>query len=410
MLAARSTSSTGLSRDDDDDAMKTTSEALRRLSGSLRGLSESAGTATNAIALNSGDPGFDTPRYIVDAASAAMRAGFTHYADPAGDHELRAAIAAYQSRMSCVDLLPEEILVTHGGTGALTASLIAFLDAGDEVILMDPTYSLYADLLRVIGAGDKTVAVTPLLKLDPDAIRRSITPRTRMLLVNFPSNPTGAVLDRVTLDALAVIANEHDLLVISDEVYDQIVFEGQHLSVLSHPDLTDRTLVVNSFSKTYAMTGWRVGWVAARRPLLEAVTRMAARIGGPVSTVAMRAALAALTCTDEDRAWRASMLKEYRRRRTLILEGLSNVRGIEFASPAAAFYVWVRYESDLDPVALVRFLTTRGLRVRPGTEYGQAGGSHLRFTFAPPLPVIERGISIFRSCMEELQATRGARP
>ncbi|MHB0871335.1 MAG: pyridoxal phosphate-dependent aminotransferase, partial [Chloroflexota bacterium] len=219
------------------------SKAAERLSGSQRGLADKLPKpkVPKVIGLHRGDPTFDTPEYVVQAAIRAMREGYTHYPAAQGDPQLREAIAAYQSRISGVTVSHSEVLITNGGTGAVGASMIGLLNEGDEVILLDPTYSLYADVARVIGATAVSVPLTSSFKVDVDAVRAAVTPRTKMLVLNYPSNPTGQQLMASELDGLAAIAAQRDLVVLSDEVYDQLTFKGKHLSALGHPALTERT-------------------------------------------------------------------------------------------------------------------------------------------------------------------------
>ena len=199
-----------------------------------------------------------------------MKEGYTHYPATQGDVQLREAVASYQSKISGVPVSASEVLITSGGTGAIFAAMMAYLNEGDDVIILDPTYSLYADVARVVGANIVSVPLTSTFDVDVDAVRDAVTERTKMMVLNFPSNPTGQLLEQAELDGLASIASERDLIVLADEVYDQLVFTGKHLSVLGHPLLTERTILANSFSKTYAMTGWRVGWIVAKGGALKA--------------------------------------------------------------------------------------------------------------------------------------------
>lgn len=385
--------------------MAASSRAVERLSGSQRNLADRLPRprTDKMIGLHRGDPSFDTPRYIVDAAVEAMNQGFTHYPPPQGDPALREAIAVYQSAVSGVSVDPSHVLVTSGGTGAVYAGMVAYLNEGDELLLLDPTYSLYSDVARVVGARIVSVPLAGDFSVDLEAVRRSVTPRTRMIVLNFPSNPTGQQLKQHELDGLAAIAAEHDLLVLSDEVYDQLSFKGRHLSALGHPALTDRTILVNSFSKSYAMTGWRVGWVVAMGPLFKAVAAINRTAVGYVNYIAQRAALAALSNGEEDRKWRGWMLGQYEAQRRAMWEQLSRVPGIQLAEPEAAFYAWVRYNAPLSSVEMMKYLYERGLNVRPGTEFGEMGEGYLRFTFAPSVENITQGIEIFRSALEELR-------
>jgi aspartate aminotransferase len=384
--------------------MKTHSQAINRLGASQRGLADRlpAPKGGTLVKLSQGDPSFATPEYIVEAANRAMRDGYTHYPPVQGDPALREAIAAYQARISGVPVSASEVLVTGGGTGAISAAMMALLDPNDEVLVLDPSYSLYADVARVVGA---TVVNVPLDKdfgVDLDAVRAAVTPRTRMLVLNYPSNPTGQLLAQHELDGLAAIAVEHDLSVVSDEVYDQLVFQGKHLSALGHTVLTERTALVNSFSKTYAMTGWRLGWVVAKKGLIQSILTMNRSVLGFPNHIAQRAGLAALTNEAEDRKWRSWMLGQYQAQRQAMSEGLQQVPRVYVYDLQAAFYAWVRYEAPLSSVDMMKFCYERGLAIRPGTEFGARGEHHLRFTFAPSVKVITAGLEIFRAVMAEL--------
>lgn len=385
--------------------MISVSKAVERLGASQRGLADRLPKpkASTIYKLSSGDPSFDTPEYVIEAATRAMREGYTHYPPAQGDPALREAIATYQSGISGVSISPSEVLVTSGGTGAITASMMSVLNEGDEVIIFDPTYSLYADVARVVGAEIVSVPLTETFDVDVEAVRRAVTPRAKMLVLNYPSNPTGRLLKREELDGLAAIAAENDLVVVSDEVYDQLVFQGEHLSVFGHPDLTNRTVLVNSFSKTYAMTGWRVGWVVAKPYLLQPVFTMNRSILGYANHIAQRAGLAALTNGDEDRKWRAWMLEQYRAQRAAMADGLAQIPGLHVYDLEAAFYAWVRYDAPLSAVDMMAFLYERGLNLRPGTEFGSMGEKHLRLTFAPSVDTIKGGIEVFKAAMEELR-------
>ena len=386
--------------------MISASRAVERLSGSQRNLADKLPKprTPKVVGLHRGDPSFDTPEYIVQAAISAMREGYTHYPAPQGDPELREAIAAYQSKLTGVPVSSSEVVVTSGGTGAVGAAMMGLLNEGDEVVLLDPTYSLYADVARVVGARVLSVPLTPDFAVDVDAVRAAITPRTKMMVLNFPSNPTGQQLEPQELEGLAAIAAENDLAVISDEVYDQLSFKGKHISPFGHPALTERTILVNSFSKTYAMTGWRVGWAVAKGDLLKPVAAINRTAIGYVNNIAQRAALAALTDEAEDRKWRAWMLAQYEAQRKAMWEQLAEIPGVHVYEPEAAFYAWIRYEAPLSAVEMMKYLYERGLNVRPGTEFGAMGEQHLRFTFAPSVETITAGVAIFKAAMEELRA------
>jgi aspartate aminotransferase len=387
--------------------MKSYSKAVERLAASQRGLADRLPKpkVDKVVKLSSGDPSFPTPEYVVEAAYQAMRDGYTHYPPVQGVPELREAVAAYQAGISGVPVSASEVLITGGGTGAISAAMMALLDPGDEVLVLDPCYSLYADVARVVGARVVSAPLTSSFGVDLDAVRRAVTPRTQMLVLNYPSNPTGQLLEEHELDGLAAIAVEHDLAVVSDEVYDQLVFEGKHLSALGHPALTNRTALVNSFSKTYAMTGWRLGWVVAKGDLLQAILTMNRSVLGFPNHIAQWAGLAALTNQAEDRKWRAWMLEQYQTQRKTMWDGLLQVPGVHAYDLKAAFYAWVRYDAPLSSVDMMKYLYERGLNIRPGSEFGSMGEKHLRFTFAPSAATITDGLKIFRSAMAELKVS-----
>ncbi|MGI5836665.1 MAG: pyridoxal phosphate-dependent aminotransferase [Chloroflexota bacterium] len=382
------------------------SKAVERLGGSQRNLADKLPTpkTSRVVGLHRGDPSFDTPEYVIQAAVRAMKEGYTHYPATQGDVQLREAVASYQSKISGVPVSASEVLITSGGTGAIFAAMMAYLNEGDDVIILDPTYSLYADVARVVGANIVSVPLTSTFDVDVDAVRDAVTERTKMMVLNFPSNPTGQLLEQAELDGLASIASERDLIVLADEVYDQLVFTGKHLSVLGHPLLTERTILANSFSKTYAMTGWRVGWIVAKGALLKPVSAMNRTAVGYQNNIAMRAALTALTDEEEDRKWRAWMLGRYQEQRQAMWDQLQQVPGVHVYDLEAAFYAWVRYDAPLSSVEMMKYLYERGLNVRPGTEFGAMGEKHLRFTFAPSVQDITDGVAIFKAAMQELRS------
>lgn len=382
------------------------SGALHRLAASQRGLADRLPRAdvSKMVDLSVGDPSFSTPDYIIRAATRAMEHGYTHYPAPQGDPELRDVIADYQSRVSGATVSAPEVLITAGGTTAITVAMLALLDPGDEVIILDPSYSLYTDGARVVGSIPILVPLTNSFRVDIDAVKQAITPRARMLILNYPSNPTGQLLLKEELDGLAKIAVENDLVVLSDEVYDQLIFNGRHVSVLSHSALTDRTVLVNSFSKTYAMTGWRLGWIVAKKGLIEPIFRLNRSTADRPSSISQRAGIEALSNKEEDRKWRSWMLGQYSAQREAMWQGLRSIPGVHAFSLDAAFYAWVRYEADLNAIEMMKYLYERGLCVRPGTEFGSMGEKHLRFTFARSAEEINDGIAIFKTAMEELRA------
>jgi aspartate/methionine/tyrosine aminotransferase len=363
----------------------------------LRGVDRERAAATavapaaDLAALHMGDPCFPTPEPIAQAAADAVRQGFTHYPPVLGDPELRTGIAHQLSARSGRTFTADHVVVTVGATGALASVLGAYLDEGDEALILDPTYSAYAPLIRQAGATVVRVPLRPPdFGLDAGALERAASPRTKLLVLANPANPTGVVLSRGELAAIADFVVAHDILLIVDEVYDRITFDGTTFhSALEHPELEDRLLYINSFSKTYAMTGWRVGYVAAAPDLLAAPATLARNAVNGVSWPAQRAALAALDAHDDV----AAMVRGYAERRAALLDAVRAIGEVELAAPRGAFYVFVRFArtNGRPSHGLTRDLLRAGVAVRSGSEFGPAGEGFLRLSYSADLDDIARG-------------------
>lgn len=355
--------------------------------------------------LHIGDPCFPTPKHIVDAATAAMIEGYTHYAPQYGDPELRKAIAYRASVRAGRFVESKEVLVTAGVTEALSSALTAVLDPGDEVILFDPVYSLYAALVSQIGASPVYVEMTPELRPDPDRLQRAINDRTRVIVINNPANPSGVVLNEAELSAIGAMAREHDLLVLADEIYDELVFAGSFTSCLAIPDMAGRLLYVNGFSKTYAMTGWRLGYLIASPELLTATHTIHSNCIGSVNWPTQRAGIAALQGPAEPVA---EMIEGYNARRHALLEGLAGTPGLKAITPEGAFYLLVGFNFDrpMSSADLTKRLLAEGVAVRSGTEYGPAGEGYLRLSYSASFDDIHSGAARLRQVFERLSPSR----
>ena len=351
--------------------------------------------------LNVGDPCFDTPGHIVDAMVAAMNAGFTHYPPSHGDPELRAAIAKKASTRAARPVESSEVLVTAGATEAIYCALTAMLDPGDEVLLFDPSYSLYTAILNQIGAIPVFAAMTPELRPDHALLQRAITDRTRMLIVCNPVNPTGVVLDESELEAIADFAVANDLLVLVDEIYDELVFTGRFSSSLAITELADRLMYVHVFSKTYEMTGFRLGYLIAAPELLQPAHIILSNCSAGVNWPTQRAGIAALEGPQEPVA---QMVAGYHARRQALLEGLAGTPGLKPISPEGTFYLYVgfNFERPISSADLTRLLVTEGVAVRSGTEYGQAGEGYIRLSYSATLDDIRKGAERLHRVFESL--------
>jgi aspartate/methionine/tyrosine aminotransferase len=293
------------------------------------------------IHLEIGRPDFDTPTHIKDAAKRALDAGLVHYTSNYGTLELRQAIADKLMRENNIVVDPAtEIVVTVGANEAVAITMLGLIDPGDEVLIPDPIWLHYFYCVQLAGGVPVHVPLRAenQFQIDPDDVRKAITPRTRMLIVNSPHNPTGAVIDKKVLDALARIAIERDLMVLSDEIYEKIIYDGaQHHSIASLPEMADRTVTVNGFSKTYSMTGWRVGYAVGRKKLIDALIRVHQYSATSATSFAQSGSLAAYRgsqdCVQE-------MVAEFDRRRMLLLTGLHSIPGVECVKPSGAFYVF----------------------------------------------------------------------
>jgi aminotransferase len=351
-------------------------------------------TMDDVISLGVGEPDFDTPREIVEAGVESLREGRTHYTSNFGTIELRRALAEHLQRRYGVTYDPAtEILITVGASEAVDLALRATCDPGDEVILHEPSYVAYVP--AIVFAGGTVVPVATNFDddfaLDPRAVEAAITPRTKALFLGYPANPTGAVLDDDVQDELARIARAHDLLVYSDEIYDRLAYGTyRHRAFSSLPGMWERTILMGGFSKAYAMTGWRVGWVCAPAPILEGIVKVHQYGIMSAPTVAQDAALVALR--DGDAAVEA-MVAEYDRRRRLLVDGLNRL-GLPTFEPRGAFYAF----PDITSTGLTsdefteQLLREEQVAAVPGNAFGPSGEGHVRMCYATSYEKLEEAL------------------
>ena len=348
----------------------------------------------DVISLGVGEPDFDTPRVIVEAGVEALRSGRTHYTSNYGTLELREALATHLQRRYDVSYDPAtEMVITVGASEALAVTLAALIDPGDEVVVAEPTYVAYVPDIIFSGGQPVFVPCRPEdgWQLDPDAVEAAITPRTKALFLGFPNNPTGAVLDPDRIRAIAAIAERHDLLVISDEIYDRLVYAGhRHEAFSSLPGMRERTVLLGGFSKSYAMTGWRVGYVCAPADLLEGIVKIHQYIIMSAPTVAQDAALAGLLDADAevDR-----MVAEYDRRRQMFVSGLNRI-GLTTVEPRGAFYAFPQVGgTGLSSAEFAeRLLLEQEVAVIPGDAFGASGEGYVRAAIATSYEKLEEAL------------------
>jgi aminotransferase len=349
-------------------------------------LMELAAKIPDAITLGRGDPDLDTPRHVIEAARAAIMDGRAdQLLPPAGLEPLREAIAANVRRNNGIPAAPADVLVTDGGQEALYLIMQALLDPGDEILVPDPRYTSYDE--AIAQAGAKMVLVPTYAEdnfdLRPAEVEAAITPATKAILIISPSNPTSAVVTPASLRAIAEIAKRHDLVVISDEIYERYIYApAQQLSTASLPDMYSRTITLGGFSKTYAMTGWRVGYVIAPADFIATLTAVKAATTGPIAAVAQWAALAAATGPQE-------IVDEYREiyngRRKLMMQGLTNL-GFTYGDPQGAFFVYTDASSSgIQAFELSYLLLREGhVLIFPGTAFGDKWVDWLRISLLQP--------------------------
>lgn len=354
---------------------------------------ETAASLTDVIALGRGDPDFDTPEHIVAAAQKALADGVHHYTAPTGLPQLRQAIAKKLKDENGLDYAADEVVVCNGCQEALYIIMQALLNPGDEVLLQSPRFNSYDHMIDM--AGGKVVAVPTYEEDDfavlPGEIEKRITPRTKILAVVTPNNPTGGVIPPAILAEIARLAVERNLIVISDEIYEKIIFDGlQHVSLASFPGMRERTITVNGFSKAYAMTGWRVGYLAAPQPFVRAITEVKHTLSICTSSPMQMGALAALTGPHEPVQ---AMVSEYDRRRHLMMRALDEL-GFSYGHPGGAMYVYANVSSTgLDSETFcLELLQQAKVMIFPGTLFADEHKNHIRISLLAPMPKMEEAV------------------
>lgn len=338
--------------------------------------------------LDIGEPDFDTPEHIKEAAFEAMRRGFTHYTSSRGIMELREAISDDLKRRG-VEADPEkEIIVTPGAKHAIYCACLATLNPGDEVLVLAPTWPTHFQCVEIAEARPIEVPCGETYSLDEEALKERLTPNSRMILVCSPNNPTGGVLTIEEIRVIADLARDHDLLVLSDEIYDRIVYDSLEIrSIASLEGMKERTIVINGFSKTYAMTGWRLGYAYANKDIIEAMDRIQQSTTTCPASFVQKAGVAALKGPQD---FVEEMIKEYDRRRRFIVDELNKIPGVSCVMPKGAFYVFPDFSSLKVPSFELseRLLVEKGISTTPGSEFGASGEGHLRLSYATSIETI----------------------
>jgi len=350
----------------------------------IRKLMDHIDSMSGVIKLHVGEPDFDTPIHIKTAAKQALDEGYTHYSHTAGLPELRHAIAEKLLRESRIKVDPEtEITVTVGGYAALFSALQTVLDPQDEAIIIEPSWPSYKGLVRLAGGKPVPLCLDgPSYNLDISRLKDIITEKTKIVILNNPNNPTGAVYTSSQLKALASLARKYDLCVLADEVYEKIIFDKAiHMSIGSFPEMKERTILINSFSKTYAMTGWRVGYVIANPRITSGIRRIHSFSVSCVSPILQKGALAALKGPQD---CVKNMVEGYKERRNITVEALNSIPGINCLKPKGTFYIFPNIQgTGLQSTAFAERLLRKGkVATIPGSAFGSSGEGHVRMSIA----------------------------
>ncbi len=348
-----------------------------------------------------GEPDFDTPVHIKRAAEDALARGMTKYTPSAGLPELRKAIAEHLATKG-IFTTAKNVIVTPGAKHALFCAMAAALDPGDEVIIPSPCWT-YEAMVRIVGGKPVFIETTQAdgFKVKVKRIQEALTKKTRMILLNYPNNPTGAVMEEGDLKPIADLAVDHNLWILSDEIYDCLVYEGEHASLMSLPNTAERTIYVNGFSKAYAMTGWRLGYAVAPVELITEMNKVQQASTSCVAGFVQAAGIAALRGSQD---CVRKMRDEYRKRRDVMVKGLNSIEGFECTKPAGAFYAFPSIKklgtASLDLCELL--LREVGVAAVPGSGFGPYGEGYVRFSYAASVENIKKAIDLTKDAVKKL--------
>jgi len=352
------------------------------------------------VHLEIGEPDFDTPAHVTEAAIAALKGGATHYGPAAGLPELRQAIAENSTTRRGVKATPEMVVVTPGGKPIMFYLILALVDPGDEVLYPNPGFPIYESMIRFIGGVPVPVRLLEEKghALDVDQLISKITPKTRLIVLNYPHNPTGGIIPEAGLRAIADAAVSHGIPVLSDEIYSQILYDGKHVSIAACPGMESFAIILDGFSKTYAMTGWRLGYGIMPAPLAQVLAKLQTNA---VSCTASFTQLAGVQALKGDHAPIDAMVAEFRKRRDAIVEGLRLIPGFKCIRPQGAFYVFPNITgTGYGAKALAdRLLDEAGVACLSGTAFGEWGEGHLRFSYATSLENIQEALRRIKTCL-----------
>jgi aspartate aminotransferase len=358
----------------------------------------------DVVHLEIGEPDFDTPQNIRDAACRAINSGYTHYGPAQGLPELREAIAEYISESRGMEVSPGEVAVTPGAKPIMFFGILACVDEGDEVIYPNPAFPIFESVINFVGAKPVPVPLKEEVdfRFDLDALRDSVSDKTRMIIINSPQNPTGGFLLKSDLEAIAELAIKHDIIVMSDEVYSQIIYdEAKHESIAALPGMKERTIMIEGHSKTYAMTGWRLGYGVTTADLAEQIAKLMVNSNSCTAAMVQMAGLEALRGPQDETK---KMVTELKRRRDVIVSGLNAIEGITCKNPLGAFYVFPNVTAM--PMSSDEFaeylLQEYAVATLSGTAFGEYGDGYLRLSYAGSMESIKKGLERIAEAVAKL--------
>jgi len=358
----------------------------------------------DVVHLEIGEPDFDTPKNVKEAAIKALNAGYTHYGPSAGIPELRESIAQYISKTRGIKADPDEVVVTPGAKPIMFYSILALVNPGEEVLYPNPGFPIYESVVNFVGAKPVPIPLKEEndFRLDPEYVEEKITKKTKMIILNSPENPTGGVLTIDDLKAIAdCISDRDDVFVLSDEIYSRIIYEGTHESIASLPGMKEKTILLDGFSKTYAMTGWRLGYGVMRKDLAQKVAQLQTNSN---SCTCMFTQIAGIEALKGSQAEPERMDAEFKKRREVIVSGLNDIKGITCKKPRGAFYVFPNITgTGMNCRELGDYLLKEaGVAVLSGTSFGKYGEGYLRLSFANSIGNIQKALDRISKAVEKL--------
>lgn len=357
------------------------------------------------IHLEIGEPDFDTPQNIINAGVKALQSGYTHYTPASGMPELKEAIVKYAKRQKNIEITEEEVVVVPGGKPIMFFSIMATTNPGDEVIYPNPGFPIYESVIKFVGGIPVPIQLKEEndFRLDVDELEKLITEKTKMIIINSPQNPTGGVLKSSDIERIADLVRGKNILVLSDEIYDRMIYtEDKPLSIASLPGMKDWTIILDGFSKTYAMTGWRIGYGIMNKVIAKKITQLMVNSNSCTASFTQMAAVEALNGPQDDVV---KMVNEFKRRRDIMVDGLNNIEGVTCLRPIGAFYVFPNVSSfGRSSKEIADYLLNEaGVACLAGTSFGEYGEGYLRFSYANSVENIEKALYKMKEALSKLK-------